>query len=1146
MGKYEEAFRALNDAQRQAVETIDGPVLVVAGPGTGKTQLLSVRVANILKTAPGVLPSNILCLTFTDSAAANLRERLIEKIGLGQDAYQVAIHTFNSFGSWIMTTYPEYFFEWREAATADELTSYRIIESILAKLPGDHPLAAQSYDDSFFALKQVRNFIGDCKRANLSPEATREVLKANTATYVQLGGIINEHWPSKMTDKGALDAVATCIAELEKASAKTDEPTADITPLPTLLLQQLHAAQAESAALDGRSKTKPFTAWKDDWLELDDNKKWVFKAAKHADKLWAATEIYDQYQIELERAGLVDFNDQIVVVLAALAKHEALRLNLQERFQYIMVDEFQDTNRAQLQMARFLTDAAVHEGRPNIMVVGDDDQAIYRFQGADMSNVAAFESTYDTLPPIRLSENYRSNEDVLTRARSISGQIALSLEKQKGISKELGINVSKKGVGTQLHEFAHETEHYAWVAAEIKRLVDAGHIGKEIAVLARQRDQLDALVPYLRDQQVPIDYERRENVLEQEHVVALITLVRLIHSLAEQRLGDANALLPEILSHPMWNISPGDIWHVAQQAHTDKRLWLDIIFDQENTRAREVADFLFTLSQRSADMPFEQVLDALIGLEGAWLAGPAAFQDGPGGGRPGGAPAERNGVSTVGEVLPDRTPHVDFTSPFKQYYFGADLFNEQPARYLTLLSHLSCLRRHLRNYQQGSTAILHVADLIQFVDAYTRANLTMVDTAAHREDASAVRLMTTHKAKGQEFDTVFIIGVENNVWKNTGGGNQRFSYPRNLAEIKPSDNDADDALRLLFVAMTRARQNLHICYFKQSEEGKGQQLFAPLLALEIESDMPDTPADSTALAAQYEQRWLTRHAGVEQADKHALLAPKLERYQLSATHFGNFLDVTRGGPLYFLTQNLLHFPSSTSPQACYGIIVHETLRHAHEQVQRGEKPSVTQLVAYFKTKLQAQPMSEHDLAQLLHRGEEHLRTFLAAELAGFTATQRTEVDFKNQGATIGEARLTGSLDLIDFDPDARTIMITDYKTGKPFSKWDLPPSSPERDRIKLHRYRQQLLFYKLLVDHSSDWGSKGWSAETGVIQFVEPDLYGKLRVLVADYSAEEIDHTKHLIQAVWRHIQDLDFPDVSETYGQDLAGILQFEADLIA
>ncbi|HEX3569012.1 MAG TPA: ATP-dependent DNA helicase [Candidatus Saccharimonadales bacterium] len=1123
MDGYEQAFRTLNEAQKQAVEQIEGPVLVVAGPGTGKTQLLSMRVGSILCKDTTMLPSNILCLTFTDAAAANMRQRLIKLIG--QDAYQVAIHTFNSFGSWIMNAYPDYFFAWREATTADELTTYRIIERILDKLPGDHILAAQSIDGTFFALKQLQNFMSDCKRANLQPDDVRRILDANRATYAALTPILNEHWPSAMRGKEAVSAIHACIAALEHADLAR-ENIANMTDVYTLMMHELHAAQAEAETVSPAAQTKPFTTWKNAWLELDAHKQWAFKAAAHEEKLRAATDVYEQYQHTLARDGLVDFNDQIMTVLKALAEHDELRLNLQERFQYIMIDEYQDTNRAQLQMARAVTDAAVHEGRPNILVVGDDDQAIYRFQGADMSNIAAFEAAYRDPKIIALTENYRSNAHVLTHARKVSTQIALSLEKQKGVSKELRINVAPAGEGTQLHAFATESEQYAWIAEAVKtKLADPAVQGKEIAVLARERSQLDALVPYLRTQNVPIDYERRENVLQQEHVMALLSLARAVAYLHEQRLDEANALLPEILSHPMWHIEPADIWKIARTAHENEQLWFDIIFEQDNTPARKAADFLLGLSQQAAHVPLEQMLDALIGIT------EHAAPD-----------SEQEDEAIEGELSSQFTKE---SSPFKQFYFGDQLFNNQPTTYLTLLSHLACLRRHLRNYQQSSTELLHLDDLITFVDAYQRAGLTMVDTAAHREDAHAVRLMTAHKAKGLEFDTVFVIGLTNDVWDKNKPTNTRFSYPRNLAEIKPSENDADDALRLLFVAMTRAQQTLHLCYPMRSEDGKEHQPFAPLLAMQLEADTPHAAGDAAALAQQYEQRWLGRHVSVDHASKHALLADRLQRYQLSATHFTNFLDVTRGGPLFFLTQNLLQFPSGQTPHAMYGVAMHETLRRAHEQVTEDDQLDIEKLIRFFKTKLATQGLSTHDLAHFLQQGEESLRAYIEQAGVSFEPSQRVEVDFRDQGVCVGEARLKGTLDLMDFDNDAKTIIVSDYKTGKAFGKWLPAASAPEYDRVKLHHYRQQLLFYKLLIDGSSEWGKHGWTAQGGMLRFVEPDYYGKIRTLDLAYDADELANAQELIKAVWRKIMALDFPDTNARYEPTLKGIQTFERDLI-
>lgn len=1111
----------MNREQKRAVDLIDGPVMVVAGPGTGKTQLLSMRAGNILRKDPTMLPGNILCLTFTDAAAANMRDRLISLIS--QDAYKIAIHTFNSFGSWIMSAYPEYFFDWREAATADELTTYRIIEEILERLPGNHALATQSYDGSFLAIKQLQNFIGDCKRNDIEPDGIRDILRANQKTYEKLTPILNEQWPPLMRAKDAISRIEACINKIEQALPKKFK-VSEFESIESQIVFELQVARAEAAELPTVSKSKPYTAWKNKWLELDTGKHFAFKAAKHYDKLMAAADVYENYQQKLQQRGLVDFNDQIMTVLKVLKKHDELRWNLQERFQYVMIDEYQDTNRAQLQMAHAITDAPVHEGRPNILVVGDDDQAIYRFQGADMANIKEFETAYRDPEIIPLTTNYRSNKAVMAPARQISTQIEFSLEKQMSISKEPNITVAQHGVGTGVYAFAHDSEHYAWIAAEIKKSMQKNGSGEqEIAVLARERAQLDALVPYLRHQEIPMDYERRENVLDQEHVRVLLATARLICALQESRLVDANALLPEIVSHPMWGIDITDIWNTASLSYKQSSLWLDEIFKQKGTRLREVCDFLFGLSQQAGQVPLEQMLDAIIGI--TELSAPDTEIDDE---------VEAKPVQLAG----------NFVSPFKNYYFGDELFDKKPAEYLTLLSHLACLRRHVREHQQGQAKRLYLADLISFVDAFQRAGLTMLDTAAHREDKHAVRLLTAHKAKGLEFDTVFVVGLNDDVWNKSKGSYSRFSYPQNLNDIKPSDNVADDGLRLLFVAMTRARQNLKLCYFKSSEDGREHQPFAPLVSLDLAPASPSAKHDAAATAAQYEHRWLDRHLSTDHASKHALLEENLAKYRLSATHFNNFLDVTRGGPSYFLTQNLLHFPSAQSANMLYGIAIHETLRQTHERTIAGSKLDISTAVQSFNNILKEMPLTDHDLQQFLRRGTQSLEAYLKYSAHQFSSAQRVELDFRDQGVVLGRARLSGKIDLLDFNDAEKTVTVSDYKTGRAYSKWALPPSAEEFERIKLHHYKNQLLFYKLLIDGSNDWGDKGWQAREGILKFVEPDYYGKIRSLTLNYEANDIEQIERLIHAVWQKIMALDFPDTS-SYEPSLTGIKRFEQDLI-
>jgi DNA helicase-2/ATP-dependent DNA helicase PcrA len=757
-------------------------------------------------------------------------------------------------------------------------------------------------------------------------------------------------------------------------------------------------------------------------------------------------------------------------------------------------------------------------------VVGDDDQAIFKFQGADLSNVEVFEAAYRDPEIIPLEINYRSNQPIIDCARTVNSQIAHSFQKLKGMEKPLHVTVETDGCGVELHEFAHESQHYAWIAHEIKRLIDSKTVqGSEIAVLARERGQLDAMVPYLRALQIPIDYERRENILEQLHVVALLNLARLVHALSRQDLHTANQLLPAVLSHPMWAIDPAKLWHISTAAYREKKFWLDVLYEQGDPELKQIADFLLKTAGQAATLPLEQVLDLLIGTDAARAAD-----------------TEQEGEDTEAATMQVKA----FISPFRTYYFPDASLEQRPTEYLTLLSHLSTLRNKLRTYQTAAGKVLYLDSCLDFIDSYQRAELLMLDKAPHREDVHAVKLMTTHKAKGLEFDAVFVIGTQDEIWQKSGNNN-RFSYPMNLRDIKQADNDMDDALRLLFVALTRARQNLYVCYYKQSEEGKESQAFAPLLGFGLEAKAHDDMSiDPAALALEYEEKWLQRHASVPMADRKALLAERLGKYQLSATHFNNFLNVTEGGPLYFLTQNLLHFPSSLNTSAVYGTAMHRALRFAQQQVASGKRLNDAQVIDYFTEELAVTPLPEREKAAFTAKGKQALQQYLTVYGNTLSAEQKTEFDFTDQGVVVDGARLKGAIDLIDSDADSQTVIVTDYKTGKAFSKWELPPSAETYDRVKLHKYRQQLLFYKLLVDGSADLGRRGWTAVSGRLRFIEPDQYGKIRELSVTYETEELERLKQLIKVVWQHIMELNFPDSSH-YSPDLKGVKAFEQDLL-
>ncbi|MDR2524472.1 MAG: UvrD-helicase domain-containing protein, partial [Candidatus Nomurabacteria bacterium] len=173
--KYQTELARLNADQRRAVEQIDGPVMVLAGPGTGKTQLLSMRVANILQRTD-MNPSNILCLTFTNAASINMTKRMSELFG--EAAYDVAVFTFHSFAGYIINRFPEYFNDGADFSPVDEITKHELLSKILSDLPHDNPLS-KFLDDQPIYLKDTVRAISDIKRAGLLPDELLSVVDEN-------------------------------------------------------------------------------------------------------------------------------------------------------------------------------------------------------------------------------------------------------------------------------------------------------------------------------------------------------------------------------------------------------------------------------------------------------------------------------------------------------------------------------------------------------------------------------------------------------------------------------------------------------------------------------------------------------------------------------------------------------------------------------------------------------------------------------------------------------------------------------------------------------------------------------------------------------------------------------------------------------
>lgn len=1106
--QFEKSYRQLNAAQRQAVDTIEGPVLVIAGPGTGKTQLLSMRAANIVRLTDAA-PGNILCLTFTESAAAAMRNRLVNL--MGAEGNSVAVHTFHSFGADIINRFSEHFYNGAQFTPADELTAYEILLGIFERLPHNSPLG-KTMNGEYTSLRDAQRAISHLKRAGLLPEELLDILKHNDvfcdAIEPNLAALFANRFSKK--DFPRFARALTAMQAFEPAGMPID----GFKPLATVCAQEFARALQDAQET---GKTTALTAWRNRWCEKNSRGDIVFKDRKRAKKLRSLSKIYNDYQKALQERRLFDFDDMVSLVAHTLETTPELRYSLQEQFLYIMVDEFQDTNHAQMRLLAALTDNPVHEGRPNILAVGDDDQAIYSFQGAELSNILDFESRYRDTAIITLTDNYRSTGQILTHARNVITKGTERLENTlEHINKKLTAHSQSKPTTTELHQFDTTESEYNWVAQAIKLEVEQGTPLGEIAVLARNHRQLTDLLPYLHEAGIPLAYERRNNVLESQHIRELITLADVIVHLADQRFDLAESHLPELLSYKFWGVKTSELWQLSLEAYKQRRMWLELMLESDG-RLRQIAEFIIVCAHHSLSEPLDVMLDLMIGTTERQVPDDDTSEPF--------TPGNHDG------------PPEGFVSPYRAFYFNQQRLQQKPAEYLTLLSNLRAIRRALSTWQTDTTPTLRT--LLEFVGLHEQTGTPVIDTAQVAESTPGVSLMTAHKAKGLEFKTVIVLSAQDEIWgRKARHPHSTISFPLNLP-IEPAGASYDETLRLFYVAMTRAKQHLLLTAHTSDSSGKEAMLAEFLAGSKLTTVTHSEKSD--IIIAQLQPGWELRHLSLPKTTQQILLKPMLEQYRLSATHVNNFTDITRGGPQAFLLQNLLRFPQAATPGQAFGKAVHAVLQRAHTHLAAtGERRPVEDILHDFELQLQHARLSEREFTFLLEKGSDALQAYLDARYDSFNANQKAERSFAAQGATLGDVRLTGTVDLMEINPGTKQITIIDYKTGKGQSSWQ---GSTDFEKIKLHKYKQQLMFYKLLVEHSRDY--EGYTVERGVLEFIEPDGdSNQVHRLSMPFNASELEQFKQLLQSIWRRIQALDLPDTSK-YSATYRGILAFEHDLL-
>jgi DNA helicase-2/ATP-dependent DNA helicase PcrA len=884
---FEEAYKRLNPAQKEAVDTIEGPVMVIAGPGTGKTQILTLRIANILKETD-TAPESILALTFTEAGARAMRERLHTNIGQG--AYRVHIHTFHEFAGTLIRQYPDAYERAVGGRPATDLEKVAIIEDIIetGKVKSLRPHGNPTY-----YVKPIMSAIALMKREYITPDSFLEVIEKQEA---QLGAT------PKLHEKGAHKGkVRSEYQKLEKS--------------------------------------------------IEKNRELLF--------------VYRTYDALLTEKNLYDFEDMIFETVRALEKNEDMLRDLQERFQYVLADEHQDVNGSQNRILELL--ASFHE-RPNLFVVGDEKQAIFRFQGASLENFLFFEEKFPHTKTIALTENYRSVQKVLDLSHELITEVDSPAAE---LRVPLHANTTEDGT-IETRAYGHEAVEDESVVEKVARIISSGTPHEEIAIIVRSNREVESFATMLRARGIPTNATADGDILYHPITASIRALLTTI-----LEPGNEEALFT-VLHAPYWKIKRTDLF-VVLRARAYATPLSALIGDEKKLRELEVDS-----------VPFLRVASVL-----------------------------EDARSRMVNAAPHRIlAHVLKESGMLDHLMNTDALEGGRVVRRLYDEIESLVRTH-------ETATL--ADIARMFRVRMEHGLPLTAPYIHT-NTHAVQVMTAHKSKGLEFMHVFIPHLTDSKWGDTSHPTY-FTIPVTKHVDNDAFDELDDERKLLYVAMTRAKRGLHLSYSKQNADGRlfsitplldgigesslttistedEEERFDPLHALTsheapftLDSEflrvtLRDRGLSATALNNYLKSPWNYLYRNV-------LRIPELQE---ESAQFGTTLhDTLRRVTAYRTEKKKL--PSMT--------LVKQYLEH-----ELGKLPlTVHEFTRFLERGLEA-------LTVYLDVTEGTLPPVTREEVA-FTAKIQTGDE------TFPTVTITGKLDRLDYDEEGNLLRVVDYKSGKP-------------------------------------------------------------------------------------------------------------------
>ena len=914
---------ALNAQQRAAVEHGEGPLLVVAGAGTGKTRVITERIRHLLESDPALPGEAIVGLTFTEKAAAQMKHRVMRAVG--ERGEGVFLGTFHSFCTNLLIE------QNADLKPLDDVDHWILLRRNLPLLQLER---YRKIAEPGHFLSDFVKFFSRCQDELVTPDRY-------------------EQYVAELAGKYARERV--------RHGGLPDDERA--------LREEEIARQREIA-----------------------------RAYRASDRL-------------LREGKRLTFGMQLLDAVRALDEDPALLARMRERFRYILVDEFQDTNVAQLELLWRLA-----AGHGNIVAVGDDAQAIYRFRGASFGSFTIFLEKFagvakgDPAAAARfvqpLTDNYRSTARILR----VAGQVTSYLEHSPLAPKKELVAHKHPGEKVRIVEHASAAAEARWIAAEIARLHGAGLRWRSFAALYRIHAHREALVAALEERGIPFVI-RNLSILNYRLVLDVMAYLRLI-----ARPSDDLACA-RVLAAPAWELEPCDLVRLVERAAKAKKsLWETLQAAQGelpfSAGARRGTDELVAginaMRNRAKKLTAIELFDALA----EWLELSVAV------------PAEdRRYVDRLARFVREWQTNSDWAASTAQ----------------------------TRSDRAASTARTRsassrLAELMQYLDYFEQAG-GKIDLEQDADDA--VQLMTVHGAKGLEFDHVFVLRLTKNAFPTSARTNV-LDFPEALMkeELPKTDFHTQEERRLFYVALTRARERLTLTTVVHPRSKPSlfldDILSAPQLAREhVEQSAPAAPGGAVAggpragaslfTEAQRKSRVYSRIADWAMEYR----PPVFEPLQLSLSAIETYLRC----PQKHLFSYVWGIRSGPHAAMTFGNIMHTTIREFLGALRKGRPlPPFEEVEAIFRREWSSAGFEDRYQEECYQRdGLEQLRAFHAscleappdilAQEKAFALELEHNVQVTGRMDQVNRIHSAGPLARPDAGPD--DVEIVDYKTGKP-------------------------------------------------------------------------------------------------------------------